>query len=76
LWKTHIKDEVLGAREDMDEDPRVVEEVGTPPPKQDQPEPSHVQESTSNSSSLDLKRFDNTLPLTERQLIKYLRKMS
>ncbi|GKB80348.1 hypothetical protein Tco_0947243, partial [Tanacetum coccineum] len=43
---------------------------------QDQPEPSHVQESASDSSSLDLKRFDNTLPLTERQLIKYLRKVS
>ncbi|GJW74944.1 hypothetical protein Tco_0134314 [Tanacetum coccineum] len=44
--------------------------------KQDQPEPSHVQESACDSSSLDLKRFDNTLPLTERQLIKYLRKVS
>ncbi|GJX09754.1 hypothetical protein Tco_0199613 [Tanacetum coccineum] len=38
----------------------------TPSPKQDQPEPSHVQESTSDSSSPDLKKFDNILPLTER----------
>ncbi|GJY87629.1 hypothetical protein Tco_0502257 [Tanacetum coccineum] len=41
-----------------------------------QPDPSHVQESSSDSSSLDLKKFDNIFPLTERQLIKYLRKMS
>nr|GEV16903.1 hypothetical protein [Tanacetum cinerariifolium] len=45
----------------------------TPSPKQDHPEPSHVQESTSNSSSPELKRFDNILPLTERQLIKFLK---
>ncbi|GJT79883.1 retrovirus-related pol polyprotein from transposon TNT 1-94 [Tanacetum coccineum] len=45
-------------------------EVRTPSPKQDQPEPSHVQESASDSSSPDLKKFDNILPLTERQLIK------
>ncbi|GJV58767.1 hypothetical protein Tco_1464867 [Tanacetum coccineum] len=38
-------------------------------------EASHVQESTSDSSSPDLKKFDNTLPLIEIQLIKYLRKM-
>ncbi|GJR36581.1 retrovirus-related pol polyprotein from transposon TNT 1-94 [Tanacetum coccineum] len=44
--------------------------VITPLQKQDHPEPSHVQESASDSSSLDLKKFDNILPLTERQLIK------
>ncbi|GKC20216.1 hypothetical protein Tco_1022366, partial [Tanacetum coccineum] len=43
---------------------------------QDQPEPSHVQESTSDSSSPDLKKFDNIIPLTEGQLIKYLKKIS
>ncbi|GJZ82405.1 hypothetical protein Tco_0647578 [Tanacetum coccineum] len=48
----------------------------TPSPKQDRPEPSHVQESTSDSSSPNLKKFDNILPLTKRQLIKYLKKMS
>nr|GEX09890.1 retrovirus-related Pol polyprotein from transposon TNT 1-94 [Tanacetum cinerariifolium] len=36
----------------------------------------HVDETQSTRLSHDLKRFDNTLPLTERQLIKYLRKMS
>ncbi|GJV17485.1 hypothetical protein Tco_1362808 [Tanacetum coccineum] len=42
----------------------------------DDEEQSHVQESTSDSSSPDLKRFDNIFPLTERKLIKYLRKVS
>ncbi|GJV51250.1 hypothetical protein Tco_1446991 [Tanacetum coccineum] len=41
-----------------------------------QPDPSHVQESASDSSSTDLKKFDNILPFIERQLIKYIRKMS
>ncbi|GKE27092.1 hypothetical protein Tco_1442476 [Tanacetum coccineum] len=36
--------------EDMDKDPQAAKEVRTPSPKQDQPEPSHVQESTSDSS--------------------------
>nr|GEW68094.1 retrovirus-related Pol polyprotein from transposon TNT 1-94 [Tanacetum cinerariifolium] len=63
-------------RDDMDEDTHADEEVKTPPPKQDQPDPSNVQESTSDSSNTDLKRFDNTLPLTKRQLIKYSWKMS
>nr|GEX07461.1 retrovirus-related Pol polyprotein from transposon TNT 1-94 [Tanacetum cinerariifolium] len=76
LDKESDEEEVLAAEDDMDEDPQVAEEVRTPPPKQDQLEPSHVQESTSDSSSLDLKRFDNILPLTKRQLIKYLWKMS
>ncbi|GKD54614.1 hypothetical protein Tco_1288001 [Tanacetum coccineum] len=60
----------IAAGDDMDEDPQDDKEVRTPSPKQDQPEPSHVQESASDSSSLDLKKFDNILPLTERQLIK------
>ncbi|GJT41152.1 hypothetical protein Tco_0941017 [Tanacetum coccineum] len=76
LDKESDKEEVLAAREDIDEDPEVAEEVRTPSPKQDQPEPSHVQEYTFDSSSPDLKKFDNILPLTERQLIKYLKKMS
>ncbi|GJW72886.1 hypothetical protein Tco_0132256 [Tanacetum coccineum] len=33
--------EVLAAMEDMDDDTKVAEEVRTPSPKQDQPEPSH-----------------------------------
>ncbi|GJU46784.1 hypothetical protein Tco_1204050 [Tanacetum coccineum] len=60
----------------MDEDPQDDKEVRTPSPKQDKPELSYVQESASDSSSPDLKRFDNILPLTEWKLIKYLRKMS
>ncbi|GJT79334.1 hypothetical protein Tco_1053676 [Tanacetum coccineum] len=63
-------EEVLAAGDDMDEDPQDDKELRTPSPKQDQPEPSHVQESASDSSSPDLKKFDNILPLTERQLIR------
>ncbi|GJW36970.1 hypothetical protein Tco_0059890 [Tanacetum coccineum] len=70
LDKESDEEEVLAAREDMDEDPHIAEEIKTPPTKKDQLEPSHVQESTFDSSSPDLKKFDNILPLTERQLIK------
>ncbi|GKA71678.1 hypothetical protein Tco_0777817 [Tanacetum coccineum] len=69
LDKESDKGEVLAAGEDMDEDPQVAKEVRTPSPKQDQPEPSHVQGSTSDSSSPNLKKFDDILPLTEQQLI-------
>ncbi|GJR08097.1 putative nucleotidyltransferase, ribonuclease H [Tanacetum coccineum] len=71
LDKESDEEEVLATEDDMDEDPRDDKEVTTPSQKQDQPEPSHVQESTYDSSILDLKKFDNILPLTERQLIKY-----
>nr|GEV28699.1 hypothetical protein [Tanacetum cinerariifolium] len=63
-------EEVFAAGDDMDEDPQDDKEVRTLSPKQDQPAPSHVQESASDSSSPDLKIFDNILPLTERQLIR------
>ncbi|GJU50279.1 hypothetical protein Tco_1219834, partial [Tanacetum coccineum] len=63
-------EEVLAAGDDMDDDPWDDKEVRTPSPKQAQPEPSHVQESASDSSSPDLKKFDNILPLTERKLIR------
>ncbi|GJS50590.1 hypothetical protein Tco_0623952 [Tanacetum coccineum] len=46
---------------------------------EEEPGPSHSPETQaldSNSLSPDLKRFDNTLPLIERQLVKYLRKAS
>ncbi|GJS53351.1 hypothetical protein Tco_0626713 [Tanacetum coccineum] len=76
LDKESDEEEVLTAGDDMDEDIQVDEEVRTPSTKQDQSEPSQVQESVSDSSSPDLKKFDNILPLTERQLIKYLRKVS
>nr|GEV11750.1 uncharacterized mitochondrial protein AtMg00810-like [Tanacetum cinerariifolium] len=68
------EEEVLTVGDEMDEDTQADDEVGTPP-KQDQPEQTPVQESTFDSSP-DLKKFDNILPLTERQLIKYLRKIS
>ncbi|GJS89519.1 hypothetical protein Tco_0772155 [Tanacetum coccineum] len=69
-------EEVLAAGDDMDEDIQADDEVRTLSPKQDQPEPSQVQESASDLSSPDIKNFDNILPLTERKLIKYLKKMS
>ncbi|GJU94211.1 hypothetical protein Tco_1318967 [Tanacetum coccineum] len=46
---------------------------------EEEPDPSHTPEtqvSDSDSSSPDVNKFDNTLPLTERQLVKYLRKVS
>ncbi|GKE67942.1 hypothetical protein Tco_1522103 [Tanacetum coccineum] len=76
LDKDNDEEEVLAAGDDMDEDLQDDKEVRTPSPNQDQPEPSHVQESASDSSSPDLKKFDTILPLTKRQLIMYLRKMS
>ncbi|GKA97810.1 hypothetical protein Tco_0825704 [Tanacetum coccineum] len=75
LEKESDEEDVLAAGDDMDEDPQDDAEVRTPSPAQTQHEPSHVQESASYSSSLDLKKFDNTLLLIERKLIKYLRKM-
>ncbi|GJZ12728.1 retrovirus-related pol polyprotein from transposon TNT 1-94 [Tanacetum coccineum] len=76
LDKDSDEQEVLAVGDDMDEDPQDDKEVRTLSPKQDQPKPSHVQESVLDSSSPDLKKFNNILPLTERQLIKYLWKMS
>nr|GEU80168.1 retrovirus-related Pol polyprotein from transposon TNT 1-94 [Tanacetum cinerariifolium] len=63
-------EEVLAAGDDINEDPQDDKEVRTPSSKQDQLAPSHVQESASNSSSPDLKRFNNILP--QRQLIRDL----
>ncbi|GKA82814.1 hypothetical protein Tco_0789562, partial [Tanacetum coccineum] len=48
--------EVLAAGDDMDEDIQADEEIRTPSPKQDEPEPSQVQEYASDSSSPDLKK--------------------
>ncbi|GJY01467.1 hypothetical protein Tco_0359619 [Tanacetum coccineum] len=76
LDKESDEEEVLAVGDDMDEDPQNDKEVRTPSPKQNKPEASHAQESSSDSSSPNLKRFDNILPLTKRKLIKYLRKMS
>ncbi|GJW11673.1 retrovirus-related pol polyprotein from transposon TNT 1-94 [Tanacetum coccineum] len=73
------EEEVFAAGDDMEEDTQADEEEHqSPSPNKDKLEPSHfleTQVSDSDSSSLNLKRFDNTLPLTERQLVKYLRKV-
>nr|GEW54107.1 copia protein [Tanacetum cinerariifolium] len=65
-------------RDDMEEETQAnEEEYQSPSPNKDKPEPYYsptTQDSDSNSSSPDLKKFNNTLPLTKRQLIKYLRK--
>nr|GFB44369.1 hypothetical protein [Tanacetum cinerariifolium] len=46
---------------------------------EDKPESSHTQDTTksaSDSSSPELKKYDNILPLNETQLVKYLGKVS
>ncbi|GKB84301.1 hypothetical protein Tco_0956573 [Tanacetum coccineum] len=60
-------EEVFVAGEEMDEDsPPTDEEVQSPPLNKEQSEPSHAQESDSDSSSPELKKYDNILPLTKR----------
>nr|GFB08344.1 hypothetical protein [Tanacetum cinerariifolium] len=56
---------------------RTLRQVQSPSPNADKPDSSHVQDTdeSTSESSLDLKKFDNILPLTERQLVKYLRKV-
>nr|GEY75229.1 hypothetical protein [Tanacetum cinerariifolium] len=46
--------------------------------QENKPEYSPIQDtdSSTSDSSLNLKKFDNILPVTERQLVKYLRKVS
>ncbi|GKE21563.1 hypothetical protein Tco_1433075 [Tanacetum coccineum] len=70
--------DVFIAREEMNEDvPPTDEEARSPPPYKEQPESSYAQELDSDSSCPDaLKKYDNILSLTERQLVKYLRKFS
>nr|GEW77528.1 hypothetical protein [Tanacetum cinerariifolium]GEX40662.1 hypothetical protein [Tanacetum cinerariifolium] len=71
------EEEVIAAGDDMEEETQADEvEHQSPSLNKDKLKPSHTlatQESDSDSSIPDLKKFDNTLPLTERQLIKYLR---
>ncbi|GJZ06858.1 hypothetical protein Tco_0540651 [Tanacetum coccineum] len=77
-------EDILGAGEEMDEKPQAAGITEThhqsPPPKADKPQSSHAtstEASDTNTSSDDiLMKYDNTLPLTERQLVKYLRKIS
>nr|GEU64777.1 putative reverse transcriptase domain-containing protein [Tanacetum cinerariifolium] len=72
--------EVFAVGDDMEEDTQAdKEEHQSLSPNKDKPEPSHppkTQASNSDSSSPDLKKYDNILPLTERQLVKYLMKFS
>nr|GEW10702.1 copia protein [Tanacetum cinerariifolium] len=72
--------EVFAARDDMEEETQAgEEEYQSPSPNKEKLELSYfpaTQESDSDSSSPDVKKFNNTIPLTERQLIKYLRKVS
>ncbi|GJU07799.1 hypothetical protein Tco_1124229 [Tanacetum coccineum] len=69
---------VFAAGEEINQDfPPTDEEAQSLPPNTDKPESSHTQdtdESTFDSSSSELKKYDNILSLTERQLVKYLRK--
>ncbi|GKA71524.1 hypothetical protein Tco_0777663 [Tanacetum coccineum] len=59
LDKESDKEEVLAAGDDMDEVPKDDAEVRTPSPDPTQPEPSHVQESASDSSSQLLRNNRN-----------------
>ncbi|GKA06916.1 hypothetical protein Tco_0686140 [Tanacetum coccineum] len=72
-----FNDEIVQASDD-EEVFVVVEEIDkdSPTPNKEQLEPSHTQESDSDSLSPKLKKYDNILLLTERQLVKYLRKVS
>nr|GEV76532.1 hypothetical protein [Tanacetum cinerariifolium] len=71
-------EEVFKAGKDMEEDTQADEEQHqSPPPNTDKSKPSpdqETQELESGSSSPKLKIYDNILPLTERQLVKYLKK--
>ncbi|GJY71370.1 putative reverse transcriptase domain-containing protein [Tanacetum coccineum] len=66
--------EVFEAEEDMEEDTQAEEEQHqSPPPNTDKSKPYHdqeTQESESDTSSPELKKYDNMLPLTERQMVK------
>ncbi|GJU61819.1 hypothetical protein Tco_1243654 [Tanacetum coccineum] len=72
-------EEVFATGDDMEEDTQANEEEHqSPSTNKDKHEPSHIpatQVSDSDSSSPGLKKYDNTIPLTERQLVKYLRKV-
>nr|GEW89453.1 hypothetical protein [Tanacetum cinerariifolium] len=75
------EDDMLKAEEEINEDMLLTdEEAQSPPPNIDKPESSYAQnidESDSDSSTPEiLKKYDNILPLIERQLVKYLRKVS
>ncbi|GJT96105.1 hypothetical protein Tco_1091623 [Tanacetum coccineum] len=68
------EEEVFAVGDDMEEENQADEEEHQSlSPNKDKPKPSHTsttQESNYDSSSPDLKKFDNTLSLTKRKLIK------
>nr|GEX62990.1 copia protein [Tanacetum cinerariifolium] len=78
-----ISQELVLSKE-IDEEPQASAIAKTyhqsPPPQADKPQSSHAlstKASDTNSYSDDIfKKYDNILPLTKRQLVKYLRKMS
>ncbi|GJY09547.1 retrovirus-related pol polyprotein from transposon TNT 1-94 [Tanacetum coccineum] len=74
------EDAILGAGDEMDEDSQTAAlQHQFSPPQVEKPQPSttsYTEASDSNSSSDDLlKKYDNILPLTEQQLVKYLSKV-
>nr|GEU79038.1 hypothetical protein [Tanacetum cinerariifolium] len=78
--QTH-EDEVFKAEDEMDEEIHHTdyEETQSPSLNKDQPESSHAQDTESDSNSFcpeALKKYDNVLPVTERQLVQYLQKVS
>ncbi|GJV15364.1 hypothetical protein Tco_1360687 [Tanacetum coccineum] len=70
---------ILGAGEEIDEDPQAASIAEThhqsPLPQENKPQSSHAPstEASDTDSSCDdiLKKYDNTLPLTKRQLEKH-----
>ncbi|GKA92687.1 hypothetical protein Tco_0814612, partial [Tanacetum coccineum] len=72
---------IFGAGDEVDEDSQhAAVQHQSSPPQADKPQSStasYTKASDSDSSSDDLlKKYDNILPLTKRQLVKYLRKAS
>ncbi|GJT00652.1 hypothetical protein Tco_0821821 [Tanacetum coccineum] len=75
------KEDILGAGEEMDDNPQSAEtQHQSPPPQEDKPTSPiapHIDASdTDSSSDKILKKYDDTLPLTEQKLVKYLQKVS
>nr|GEX12434.1 hypothetical protein [Tanacetum cinerariifolium] len=75
------EEDILGATDEMDDIPQSDEtQHQSSPPYGDKltsPTAPHAEASNVDSSSDDiLKKCDDTFPLTERQLVKYLRKVS
>nr|GEY30828.1 hypothetical protein [Tanacetum cinerariifolium] len=75
------EEDILGAGEEMDNNPQSAEiQHQSSPPKEDKHTSSTAPHTeafdTDSSSDKILRKYDDTFPLTERQLVKYLRKVS